>query len=147
MANDENYYCQCFTTLTVNRHGTESAPHKPVLLLAVIDLYEYGVLKTNEIELSNALECSFLVNWSRYAQPSEFYRPTIATPFWHLGNEPFWHLVSKTGADIKHFSSPYSKNKLKKHFFAVIDDELPALLEKATFRDEARNLLITTYLK
>ncbi len=43
MAKDKNYYLQCFSSLTVNRYHGELAPHKPILLLSLIDLYEYGV--------------------------------------------------------------------------------------------------------
>lgn len=44
MAKDKNYYLQCFSSLAVNRYHGELAPHKPILLLSLIDLYEYGVL-------------------------------------------------------------------------------------------------------
>ena len=147
MGKDKNYYLQCFSSLTLNHYHDEWAPHKPILLLSLIDLYEYGVLDSIRIELSPMLEYSFSVTWSRYAKPSEHYHPTIANPFWHLHNEPFWRLVPKKGSDVKSFSSPYSIDNLKNNFYAEIDQELFLLLENEPFRNESRNLLITTYLK
>lgn len=147
MAKDKNYYLQCFSSLTINRYYGESAPHKPILILSIIDLYEYGLLDSIRIELSPVLEYSFSVNWSRYAKPSEHYHPTIANPFWHLQNEPFWTLVPENGGDLNLFRSPYSVGKLRKNYYAEIDFELFRLMEMEAFRNESRNLLITTYLK
>lgn len=52
---DLAYYMQCFDHLSVNKKGGQLAPHKPLLLLAVIDLVECGIIRSPQIELSEAL--------------------------------------------------------------------------------------------
>ena len=49
---DLAYYMQCFDHLSVNKKGGQLAPHKPLLLLAVIDLVECGIIRSPQIELS-----------------------------------------------------------------------------------------------
>jgi putative restriction endonuclease len=58
-----NYYAKKFQRLRVDRaHGV--APHKPILLLAVIERFERGQMLENRINLSPELNQTFLKYWS-----------------------------------------------------------------------------------
>jgi putative restriction endonuclease len=58
-----SYYANKFQRLRVDRaHGV--APHKPILLLAVMELCERRILQQNYIELSESLNHTFLKYWS-----------------------------------------------------------------------------------
>ncbi len=126
------------------------APHKPILLLSVIDLVERGVITSNHIEFSEALERQFAQNWTRYVGDSLLFQSKIATPFWHLQNEPFWRLISCNGVEMTKeniVGSMYSVNNLRKQVkYAEIDSELFELLQDYDDREKIKGLLLNTYL-
>ena len=50
MKKNLDYYCNKFSNLNVNRHKVRGvAPHKPILLLSILDLIEQKKIKVNEI--------------------------------------------------------------------------------------------------
>src|SRR4051812_49110780 len=76
---------------------THRAPHKPLLLLAVLDLVEEGLISDNRVELSAELAESFARYWA--SVPSGKDRGKIVYPFFHLRSEGFWHLVPQPGKE------------------------------------------------
>lgn len=92
-------YLDYFSSLYTNTQKGVKAPHKAIMLLSVIDLVEYGVITSNQIEFSERLDPQFQHNWSRYVGQSDVFQPRVGTPFWHLNNEPFWRLVPYEGSD------------------------------------------------
>ena len=82
-------YIDYFSALHTNTQKGVKAPHKAIMLLSVIDLVEYGVITSNQIEFSERLEQQFQHNWSRYVGQSDVFQPRVGTPFWHLNNESF----------------------------------------------------------
>lgn len=142
---DTEYYLTCFRSLNTNKSGGRIAPHKPILLISLMDLYESGLLIGSKIELDETLQRTFGDNWARYVGDSDIFRPHIATPFWHMRNEPFWELVSKSGISENEISSPYSVNVLKSNFYAQLDQDLAKLMQNPFFRDSAMETLLDTY--
>ena len=71
------------------------APHKPLLLLAVIDLFAEGYITSNIIELTPDLGEMFTLYWSRVMPPDR--KGNLALPFFHLRSDGFWHLVAQAG--------------------------------------------------
>lgn len=56
-------YISLFENLHTNTQKNVKAPHKAIILLSVIDLVEYGVITSNQIEFSERLEQQFQHNW------------------------------------------------------------------------------------
>jgi putative restriction endonuclease len=57
-----SYYSKLFTRLRVDRaHGV--APHKPILVLSVIELIAHSKIKQNQIYLTPELISTFLKYW------------------------------------------------------------------------------------
>ena len=78
--------------LRVDRaHGV--APHKPLLLLAVIELIDRGQIQENKIPLSPDLAETFIKYWSKVTGR----KPNIALPFFHLKSDGFWRLYPNPG--------------------------------------------------
>ena len=48
---DTEYYLTCLRSLNTNKSGGRIAPHKPILLISLIDLYGMGLLIGSRIEL------------------------------------------------------------------------------------------------
>ena len=74
-------YIHLFENLHTNTRKGVKAPHKAIMLLSVIDLVEYGVITSNQIEFSERLEQQFQHNWSRYVEQSDVFQPRVGSPF------------------------------------------------------------------
>ena len=65
MIKDLSYYVHCFTSLKRdNKNG--GAPHKPILLLSLINLFEKDFFHNNEINIIPELVASFKSNWTKF---------------------------------------------------------------------------------
>lgn len=140
-------YLQLFSDLRTAKKLGLPAPHKAVLLLSVMELVEAGVITGNRIELSECLEKTFLKLWKRYVGTSVVFQAKVATPFWHLQNEPFWSLYLNDGKDLSTVTSPYSVSRLRENTHAIIDQELFELMRDEDSRPRLRVLLISQYLQ
>lgn len=152
MQENLNKYICFFSSLHTNMQKGMPAPHKAVLLLSVIDLIEIGVIRSNEIELSERLEQCFKHNWNRYIGRSVIFVPKIGTPFFHLHSESFWTLVPFVGGEetieALRKGNPYSLRTMRKYFrCAKIDSKLFDLLNDDDVRAKLRTILITTYIQ
>lgn len=63
MNRDLEYFLQAFSKMKRAYVGRYYAPHKPILLLAIIDLVEKGDIKSNHIYLTDELISRFKVLW------------------------------------------------------------------------------------
>ena len=78
------------------------APHKPILLLAVLDLVARGVITSPFIAVTGDLvELNELFNlyWRRITPLGQ--TSSIAFPFSRLHREPFWKLVPQPGQSFR----------------------------------------------
>ncbi len=122
------------------------APHKAVLLLAIMDLVENRRITTPRIELSKELEAAFEKEWHRFIGAPLVFKCVIATPFWHMQNEPFYSLCFNSGKIVTDLAHPFSKKRLREETFAVIDEDLFEQMQIIESREEFRSILINTYL-
>ena len=144
-------YIKQFTTL--NRAPgsvwTEStkrrAPHKPLLLLAVMDLIQRGVITTPFIDASvDLVELNelFSLYWRRIIPLGQ--TSSIAFPFSRLDREPFWHLVPHPGRQLTHaiINNTSTVTYLRKHILgATLDDELFLLMKSEASAGALREAL------
>jgi putative restriction endonuclease len=143
---DYTYYRDCFARLHTAHFKGFMAPHKPLLLLSVIDLVERGLITTPRIYLNDDLQKAFQENVNRFMGYSMiFKRPEIGKPFYHLQHEPFWNLVLQPDA-IEPDRPSYAVSRLQSIYsHALIDPELFRLMQNAEARAQLRVLLIGTY--
>ncbi len=99
MTKDLSYYKNAFSHLRRNNENG-GAPHKPVLLLSVLRLYQSGDLRVSEIAPSPLLYHTFKYLWANLVPASAPFNPTFYYPFFHLRSEPFWTLVPRPGKRI-----------------------------------------------
>ena len=78
-----------------DKRGSHERPHKPVLLLSIIDLLDHGVIRDNLVPLTDTLVATF----KRYFEVVQKHddQPTIQNPFFHLCGDKFWRLVPAAG--------------------------------------------------
>jgi putative restriction endonuclease len=85
-------YLEIFTHLRKGVTKFGPAPHKLILLLAVIREIEAGRVIQNRIEITNTLIESFMTVWSENVHFG--HTATFALPFFHLQSEGFWQLYA-----------------------------------------------------
>jgi len=122
------------------------APHKPLLLMALIDLIAEGTVTSNLIELTSDLGELFNLYWARVMPPDR--RGNLALPFFHLRSDGFWHLVPLPGKEAILASARQirSVSQLGDTVLgARLDDDLYALLCDEESRNLLRAVLIETY--
>jgi putative restriction endonuclease len=118
-----------FSKLSRNR-VQGGAPHKPVLLLAIMELVRKGEILNNRIAITSELILEFRSIWSKLVI-SSYYKPNFSFPFYHMGTEPFWELVTYPGMTIPTTSSNSirSLKALKESVaFAELDPQVFALM-------------------
>lgn len=145
MTEKSPYYVHCFTHLKRDAKNG-GAPHKPILLLSIIRLFERGICTNNQIYIVPELVASFKSNWSALVVTN--HHPIFAMPFYHMRSEPFWKLVANIGCErwIESKSSMRSLQKLTTAVnFALIDFELAELLLKPVSREILKMSILDKY--
>ncbi len=154
-----SFYIDSFHRLKRAKMKGMKAPHKPLLLLAIMKLIEDGVITDNRVELSDALIRQFNQLWKEYVDDgcrqenvmlcedlqldisSKYpFKCSIENPFYYMQYEPFWELV-KSPAYVPR--SSYTITGLKKCFlYAEIDEALFSLMQDTSSRTTLRNVLL-----
>ena len=131
-----------------DKKGDHERPHKPVLLLSIMDLMDRGLVKDNAIPLSRELMSTF----ERYFKVVRRHndQPTIQNPFFHLSGDKFWQLVPQKGKAPVYregyaASSPGIKQLREEVLYGQFDEGLWELLSNAFARHQLREALIARY--
>ena len=155
---DLDYYIEKLTQLTRHRGSSGWAPHKPCLLLTVLDLVEFGAVANGRVEYVQVLETGFFSTYFNLAtgiEPgsSEWrrkYRPF--DPFWHLKNEDaqFWKLFPRPGREREFEAMPESGGKTHHQVLlnvahAELDCRLFALTQEPISRAKLRRAMLDRY--
>lgn len=117
------------------------APHKPILLLAVLEAFENGEITDNWIEINEALLTRFYDLWKLLVQTEN--TPNFSLPFYHMSHEKgeFWKLIVIPGMFI-----PTTKSNSITSFSALKASVLAAELS-AEFYYEITDALSREKLK
>lgn len=140
-------YIKKFTHLRTDRSQGFPAPHKPVLLLALMDNIERGAITDNKICITPELVATFMEIWGMLVKEGPF-NPHFALPFFHLKSEGFWRLVPFPGMApaITSSGSIRSFSNLKQTIAWVeIDQELFVFMNQPESREALRGALLDIY--
>ncbi|WP_243373998.1 HNH endonuclease [Geotalea sp. SG265] len=122
------------------------APHKPILLLAVLDLVHRGVITSPFIDVTGDLiELNELFNlyWRRVVPLGQ--TSSIAFPFSRLDREPFWELVPLPDKTITPaiINNTSSVSYLRKYALgAKLDENLFQVMQTWEGREALREALL-----
>jgi len=122
------------------------APHKPLLLLAVMDLIAQGVIGTNFIGPSPSLVDVVDLYWTKVIGQAN--ASSLILPFSHLQSDGFWRLVPVPDMETALVATRHIRTftQLRQMVLgAKLDDLLFMLLLDAHERDRLRRVLIETY--
>lgn len=155
-----DYYQYHFARLHTARFKGKPAPHKAVLLIAVMRLVGRGVIRSAEVELTDELVAEFKSVWAEKLPASCPFSCSIGQPFFHMQHEPFWRLLEHDEAysmvaeelglynnQTKDMPNGYSVNAIRKKFrCAIIEQQLFEVVSDADNRKALEELLEAKYL-
>lgn len=119
-------YNDFFSDLSINMKNGDYAPHKPILLISIMDLVLLGKLTSFNVSKGTVLIKYFEHNWNRYIGNDSPFRCDINYPFKHLDSEAFWNNTSSNEAEF--------------------DEELFDLMKEKTSYFILKRTLIQTYI-
>ena len=124
------------TKLRVDR-SKGIAPHKPLLLLVVLELAKAGLINAPLLKLTPELAFRFSVYWSivahRRSQPPDF-----RLPFHHISSSKLWKPVDVDGRESKHRDTTAS---------VLLTEEFFKALQSKVFCQSAGYTLISNYFE
>ena len=128
-----------------DKRGSHERPHKPVLLLSILDLLDRGRVKANEIALTPDLVKTFRRYFDLVRREDD--QPSIENPFYFLAGDGFWKLQKPGEGPLYKpgdASSPPSMSILRSaagHF----DSPLWDLMQNPASRNQLREALVARY--
>ena len=135
-------YFYKFERLRIDKAHGKPAPHKPILLISVLQAFQKNLISGNRIYISPELVALFKANWGLLVTSNHDCR--FALPFYHLKSDGFWTLVAKAGFEnlLQLASSMRSFANLNAAIeFAVIADDLLLLM-----KDQKSNIILLQFL-
>ena len=144
-------YIEAVKNLKTNNKWGRKSPHKAVLMLTVIELYEKNVLMDNEIRYDETLKSTFLKMWNMVLPNEPIFHPDAYLPFWYLQSDNFWHIVPIRGKEdilslMRDNSIKPSEAKLVDSVkYAELDEDLYFLMTLPSGRSSLKRALLETY--
>ena len=139
-------YLKAFSKLKrgVTKYGL--APHKPVMLISVLQGFESGLINENKIYITPELVFLFKSNWTNLIKTNHVCN--FALPFFHLKGEKFWKIIPKQGFEsiivIKESISSFSEiNAIAD--YVVLNDVLYNLVKKSYDNLILQQFILDTY--
>ena len=131
-----------------NLQDGQQAPHKPFLLLIIIEMLKSGELCENcipfrEIEKKKPFFTDLIVAFNRGDTTN--WQPNIQTPFFHLKTNDFWHLEPPELQSRPTATTPSDAYLRNINVTAKLDERLFVLLVIPEYREILRQTLISTY--
>lgn len=140
-------YIKKFSSLRTAKIGDNRAPHKPVLLLSIIEGIEKRDIRENRIYITPELVAQFKDYWHQLVHNKQF-TPNFSLPFYHLKSDEFWHLQTVFGREFVLTSSHSIKSfaQLKEVVdYASFDEDLYRLLSDDHTREVLKQTLQNAY--
>lgn len=134
MATPEQWLAK-LAKLKVDRARGDPAPHKPLLLLVILDLAESGQFPPMPLPLTPELAFRFCTYWSVVARRRR-QRPDVRYPFYHLKSDGFWTPLGEDG-------KPATDRRQTR--YAMMSADFLAIIENPIYREQARRILIASY--
>ena len=144
-------YIEAVKNLKTNNKWGRKSPHKAVLMLTVIELYEKNILMDNEIRYDETLKSTFLNVWNRVLPDEPLFHPEAYLPFWYLQSDNFWHIVPIRGKEdilslMRDTNIKPSEAKLIDSVkYAELDEDLYFLMTLPYVRSSLKRALLETY--
>lgn len=144
-------YIEAVKNLKTNNKWGRKSPHKAVLMLTVIELFEKNILMDNEIRYDETLKAAFLKMWNMVLPNESLFLPDAYVPFWYLQSDNFWHIIPIRGKEdilslMRDTNIKPSETKLIDSVeYAELDEDLYFLMTLPSGRSSLKRALLETY--
>lgn len=144
-------YIEAVKNLKTNNKWGRKSPHKAILLLAVIELYEKNILMDNEIRYDETLKSTFWEMWNMTLPNESLFHPDVYLPFWYLQSDNFWHIVPYRGKEdiltlMRDTNIKPSEAKIVDSVkYVELDEDLYFLMTLPSGRSTLKRALLETY--
>lgn len=118
------------------------SPHKPILLLSIMDGIENGWITSNKIRFNDSIAEIFFDYWGKIFD--EKRETSIALPLFYMKSEPFWKLIYKQ-SENEFTYSPSLGSLLKRVDTFEIDLNMFKIMSDPSENKKLRFLLFETY--
>lgn len=125
------------TKLRIDRASGDPAPHKPLLLLTILDLAQEGLLPPKTLPLTPELASRFL-SYSAVVAHRRPQRPDVRFPFHHLSGDGIWTPLDE------HFEPSVDRKATRT---VEMPSDFVAFVNDPACRDRARHILIAKYFR
>ena len=117
------------------------APHKPVLLLALLDEIERDAYKNNLITLTPEFIAGFRTYWAALVS-SDYWGATMHNPFRHMYQEGWWYFI-KNGVEVAPANQTPSLKFMSEEYDGIrLSPDLWQLLQDRVALNSLRNHLL-----
>jgi putative restriction endonuclease len=123
--------------LKVDKARGDPAPHKPLVLLVVLELAEEASSFGDVLPLTPELAFRFCTYWSIVAH-RRTQAPDVRYPFYHLKSDGFWSPLAEDG-------QPALDRRLVR--YAALPLDFVAFAKDPSSRDRGRRILIAKYFQ
>lgn len=144
-------YISAFSNLKTNNKYARKSPHKAVLLLTVIEMFEKGLISENEIRYDDLLVETFQKVWNKVLPEETTFYANVHFPFWYLHSEGFWHNVpfrnrEDSFKEIWDNKIRPTESKVKELVqYAELDEDLFFLMTMPSGRASLKRTLLESY--
>lgn len=144
-------YIKAFENLKTSWRASRKAPHKAILLLTIIELYEKNLLSENVIRYDEKLKNCFSDIWNRVLPKEPTFVCESYQPYWYLQTEGFWHLVPVKGMETtldlfrEYRYNPSESNLYTFVQYAKLDEDLYKLMQSPSARSSMKRILLKGY--
>lgn len=114
-----------------------AAPHKPILLLCLLEIAAEGGLTEETMPVTGELAFRFASYWSVVVHRRQ-NRPEIKLPLFHMKSDGFWLPLDAEQEVMKYRDLPA---------YIEFDTDFLVALNNPAFREQARAILICTYFE
>ena len=124
-----NYFLEIASNLNRNKYKGCFAPHKAVMIMAIMELVESGHISSNVIHLDKELKDKFKEVWQRVVPVGSPFKCEYRNPFTYMDSEPFWDLSTDkdkafiTWEALYAFSHEVSRSAIKNYLVRSIKDD------------------------
>lgn len=137
---DSEVMSDIISQLKVYKHGTNTNPHKYLLVLTLISIMNEQTDHKNKFTFEE-LEPIFLDKFNRHFPDFAGYRKMLEHPFYYLQNDDFWFLKIKKGMEEKY--RLYEQKRLtRRRLLETVDYAFLSEAAYAVIKDPKQNKLL-----
>lgn len=124
-----NYFLEIAHNLNRNKYKGCYAPHKAVMIMAIMELVESGHISSNIIHLDKELKDKFKEVWQMVVPEGSPFKCEYRNPFTYMDSEPFWDLSTDkdkafiTWESLYAFSHEASRAAIKDYLLRSVKDD------------------------